>query len=518
MKGLRLFVFALGITLIVIGCIKPPQAPEFDTTFKLPLIDKHYYIYDLEDSTDFIVENDSIFYIQNGNISSYQVDSLMSINAHPSLFDWFNVRSNVENTDYLPLSLVVETIEDVSISYGMVKEWTILVEVRNPHPDLESLTLDFDEIYTPEGEPLQIVVTDFTDTTATSLDGDLDHYEFFTIGTPSNPTLLDSLRFTVTPEIDSDIVEQVCQTKVFFVDPLFLQGMYGTVYNRRMNIESEIEDMHIEYPDNLDSTLIITNARMIFDIDNYLGFKVGIRGKMTAYNDMGETRTIYVDELDNLTFEPATIHGEPVSTTQVLSDSVAYLLNIFPSHIEFTDAYFAVGLTQEERGFVYAEDYAHGTFQGRVPFLFQLEEGIIRNDTTYVTELSDEVRDRIREFATSATIDLIVENTTPTAAHAYLYFSTIEHPDTLFHEPDSVFSQWNLLMPREGEDTYTPATSTKTFTFNLSEEDVRFFTNEKYYLGIEFLFDSTEGETIYVKPEDFLRLDGDLNIVLHFGD
>ncbi len=517
MKVLRLTVFAAAITLIVLGCMQLPKEPEFDTTFKLPLINKHYYIHDLEDSTDFIVENDSIFYMQSGNISSYLVDSLLSIWAHSQLNQWAPVTTGVENVGYLALSQA-GIDDDITISYALVKSWTMLIEVRNPHQNLESLQILFDDIYSPNGDQLQLAITELNDTTFVSLDGDEANGRFYRIGTMDNDTLIDSLKFTIVPEIVVPENEEVCEVRVFFQDRLFFQEMHGNIYNKRMFIENEIENIGIDYPDNLDSTLTISQARMHFNINNTLGYKVGIRGKMTGYNDSGEFRSIYIDENDNLIFDPSLTPGEAAFSTQTLTDSVAYLLNIFPTRIEFTDAYFIVGQSASEYGFAAAGDHAYGDFQGRVPFLFMLEEGLIRNDSTYVTELSDEVRDRIREFAKTASISLTVENTTPTAAHAYLYFSTIEHPDTLFHEPDSTFGAWNLLIPREGEDTYTPANTTKDFTFSLSEDDVRFFTNEKYYLGIEFLFDSTEGETIYIAPDDFLRLNGDLDIVLHFGD
>ncbi len=516
MKVLRLTALALAITLIVIGCMQLPETPKFDTTFKLPLINKYYYIHELEDSTDFIVENDSIFYMQNGNISSYAVDSLISIQAAPEIEQWIPVTSNTENAGYLSLNDTGFGSGDVTVSYGLIKTWTMLIEVRDPHPDLASLRIRFDEIFTPEGDTLQIDITEFNDTTRVSLDGVNNRY--FRIGSPEDETLRDSLRFTVEPQIEIAGSQQVCDIQVFFTEDIYFQQMHGSIYNKRMYIEDEIESIDIDYPENLDSTLTITQARMHFNITNRLGFRVSIRGKMTAYNDLGESRSIYIDSTDNLVFDAATTPGVPATSTQTLTDSISYLLNIFPTRIEFTNSYFVVGQDETEYGFASVGDHANGDFQGRVPFLFTLDEGLIRNDSTYVTELSDEVRDRIREFAQSASIRLSVKNTTPTAAHAYLYFSTIEHPDTLFHEPDSTFSAWNLLLPREGEDTYTPANSTKDFTFNLSEEDLRFFTNEKYYLGIEFLFDSTEGETIYIKPEDFLRLDGDLNIVLHFGD
>ncbi len=522
MKTFRFIFYISVVTAIIVGCMKPPNVPVFDTTFKLPLIDKNYYIYELEDSTEFIIEHyengDSIFYIQDGNINSSGVDSLMFIKSHQELYNWIPLYSNTQNNGSLGLDESDFSDERITVSYGKVKSWALHFEVRDPDPQLTSIFIVFHSVFDPDGNPLQVEITDFSDTTFVSLDANEAADKYYTIGAEDSDVLLDSLQFSVTPQIDIQNTEKVCEMRVSYENSICFTELKGNVFNRNLPIESDIEDFELNYPENADSTFVISEARMFFTITNELGFKVGFCGKLTGFNDQGESRAICIDQEDNLIFDEAISPEEPVTSTQVLSDSLDYLLNIFPSRIELTGAYFVVGQTEYETGFISTGQKASGNYKGKVPFLFAINEGLIRNDSTFVTELSDEVRGQIRDYAHSAKIKLKVVNTMPAAAHAYLHFSTINNPDTLYHYPDSVYSKWNLLIPREEENTYTPPNTTEEFVFDLSEEDIHFFTQKKYYLGIELLMESTDGETIYIAPEDFLGIDGDLDIVLHFGD
>ncbi|MCD4828132.1 MAG: hypothetical protein K8R90_01715 [Candidatus Cloacimonetes bacterium] len=492
--------------LAVAGCIKSPQAPSWETELNLPLLNKIYYAWELEDSTDFIIENDSLFFLQHGNVNSADLGEQMGINARPNNFVWLPLPPETTFAGALGIDETGVGSDDLAVSYALIEEWTLEFAFQNVDPALQTVSVTFDDIYTPAGQPLSVNISSFDVTTQVSLDAYSG--EYYSIGLPGNTTLYDSLSFTVQTQSDAGAPSPVAEMKILFQNSISLNLMEGMAFHKILPIEDHTIELSLDYPVGADSAIIISEdgARMDVEICNHLGFPVELRGRFTAYNDDGESRTIFFDETDHMVFDAATTMYEPVNSMQTMRDSVGWLLNILPSRIELTDAWFIVGLDTQETGFAYSGSDARGTLTGRLPFLFRLTGHPMRLPEPEVSDISSTNREQIEKYARGGHVIFLVENMYPAASEVDIYLSTSADEDSLYDHP-------MLHFPRDGEANYVPAMDSDSLKYELTQEDILFFTNPTIYLGMKFTFDQTQGD-IYIAPQDYMGLIGRTRIIL----
>ena len=97
----------------------------------LPMMNKDYFISDLIDSTNFIENNDSIFFTYSTDLKSYHIDTQMNINAKST--DEITIISNTDTTATMSLSETGIWDDDIKITYGIVDSWTLQIDPQAFH-------------------------------------------------------------------------------------------------------------------------------------------------------------------------------------------------------------------------------------------------------------------------------------------------------------------------------------------------------------------------------------------------
>ncbi|MCD4650186.1 MAG: hypothetical protein K8S56_00135 [Candidatus Cloacimonetes bacterium] len=505
---MKYFVLLL-IPFVLVGCIKKFSTPEWDTELHLPLMNKAYYMYELEDSTDFIIENDTLYALTDGDIKGYAIDDTMNINSLNSPV--VPIISNITGRGALDINEEGQNDSFLGVSYGAINRWILNFEIQNPDQNLDGVTITFENLYNPLFQPVEFTITDFSQIFVA--DFSATESIFYSIGDSLSQTILDSLVFHVQPITGVSGQQYLGDIQVWFEDHIFFKNMNGVIYNKRLDVEERVENITIDYPHNVENTFQFDEAEMILGIWNKLGFRVHLFGKLSAINTgSGETRAIQLDVTDNLVFDAATVKYDSTYSEQVIKDSIAWLLNIFPDEMRIEDAYFVVGLDQSEYGFAYMGADAKGTYTGKLPMRFYIEENYVTPDTIIVQNITSQNSEDIEKHALEGTFTMRMTNGFDIGASIEVYFAASEDTLTVFNEPV-------LVLPRTDESTYVAANSQMEVAFLLNQSEiVQTFANEKVCIGLKIFFDGSDDEIVVAEPQDSLLVIGDVKLKIHIEE
>ncbi|PID29822.1 MAG: hypothetical protein CSB55_01160 [Candidatus Cloacimonadota bacterium] len=534
MKNSYKLILICFLLFLFVGCIKKLETPEWDVNLEIPLINKNYYVYDLQDSVN-IVSEDGIMYYQNtGDITSLEVSSdILTISENSEKMNL--ISTDIVKRGGLPLDNENEENE-IELRYAVTSEWYLHFAFNNlEHPEyIESISFTFENVFeTSDSEPFTKV---FNGNFGTETIEDLSNF-IIKDDTLGPQEVLDSLRFTVEIKAndgasldDFDLTLSYEKMKFSYVE--------GKVFNKRLDIEDNSTEIDIEYPVGIENTLNQHGAKLIFDIDNPIGFDCTFYGKISAYNmTSGITNYAIIDETDKVILEHAE-NGEVKSTTVILQgEKIDALLNTYPEKVTLDESYLIIGNKNEQgevvTGYIREGVKVSGTHKSKVPFEMilinnsELEDDTQVADSNYIQpseiqeiDISSDNQEIIEERANHAEFILNLENSVPGGAIAHLYFADNE---------EDVFENPVLKIPREDEDTsFEPALSdnqtgetspvVSEIRLKLSHEDLMIFLTDKLYLGTRFVFKDSGGEPVKIKSEDYIGVTGYIELSAHISE
>ena len=500
------------ILTILCGCVKEFEAPEWDVNFELPLLNKTYYMHEIEDSTDFIIRNDSLFVKYEGDLKSESIDDSIHIKAN-----------NINSYPYVPITPdttlegSLNILEDSSesylrVSYGLISKWVLDVDIQHNSGNLESIVLQFPDVKDQDGNVLEKTYTP-QDFGLSEIDlSYVSPNEYYVMGDINSTEILDSLSVIMTSTYSTPATGDLI--RLSFDEDIYFDEMKGIMYNKVFEIDDYAKDNDINYPDNIENTVRVSpdGAKLFIYTQNKLGFEVKFRGKLTAINtETGKTRFIRITDADSVIFESAIDFDQPSESIVSITDSVGYLANIFPDRFELTEAFYVVGGEDGTTGFARAGSGVSGSFTGEAPFIFTILENTITPDTTYSQEISKDNRDDIEEYVRNGGVSIILDNTFPVSAGVSLFFSNINDTTEIFHNP-------LLKIPGPGETTLISKNSEDSlFIFLDNSEIMETFLNDEIFIGLRLHMKSTDGEVI-VEPEDNINVKVHLDAKLHIKE
>ncbi len=501
----RFFIFLLVITSIIISCQMPEKfsGVHYGLPLALPLMNNDYFIKDLVDSTNFIENNDSIFFTYSTNLKSYHIDTQMNINEKST--EEIPIISNIDTVATMSLSETGIWDDDIKITYGIVDSWTLQIDPEAFHVNddipLQKLTLTFDDVYLPNGvDNLSLDITDFSHINQYNLDG-------YIIGNPTNTTYIDTLVFHVSTETDlpESVVVPVGQFRMFFTGHIYFDELNGTLFNKVLDGDDQETNIDIDYPENIANAIDLTDAKLKIGIWNTMGFDVTLFGKLTAYNDTtGDSISIVFNDDDHITFAAATTKYDSVYTEVTIEDSVAALINIMPNRMKMTNIKFYVGRYSYDIGYAYKGAGAHGSSTALVPFNFMFYNEPIKPDTLIEIDISGDNQDLIDKQISSAALKLNLKNHIPVGGTVNIYFSP--NPDSVFTNPTLSFLEKDVNPEINNQDGQSEV------NFDLSKNDLNSFLHSKIYCGLIFNFHNSNGEVI-IRPQNYLNVKGRIEIL-----
>jgi hypothetical protein len=469
----------------------------------LPMMNKDYFISDLIDSTNFIENNDSIFFTYSTDLKSYHIDTQMNINAKST--DEITIISNTDTTATMSLSETGIWDDDIKITYGIVDSWTLQIDPQAFHVNdsvpLQKLSLIFDDVYTPNGENnLRLDITDFDNINQFNLDG-------YIIGNPTNTAYIDTLTFHISTQtsLPENVVAPVGQFRMFFNGHIYFDELNGTLFNKVLDGEDQETNIDIDYPENIANAIDLSDAKLKIGLWNTMGFDVTLFGKLTGYNDTtGDSLSIIFNDDDHITFDAATTKYDSVYTEVTIEDSVPALINIMPNRIKMTNVKFYVGRYSYDIGYAYKGAGAHGNSTAIVPFNFIFHNSPIKPDTLIEIDISGDNQDLIDKQISSAALKLNLDNHIPVGGKVSIYFSPKK--DSVFSNPTLSFIEKSInpeINNHAGESE---------INFDLPKSDLNKFLFSKIYCGLIFNFQESNSG-IVIHPQNFINVKGRIEVL-----
>jgi hypothetical protein len=533
MKRICCLIFIIFAALLVTGCIEKLETPEWDVNLQVPVINKSYPVYDLEDSVNIVIDDSVMYYKNTGEIRSFEVGSdLLTIGSNTVDMQLATIDANESGAISMSDG---SASEEMAVRDGITSEWFLRFKIDGltNSQDLEYVKITFQNVFeSADAEPYyQMIDSNFSTEVVADLGGYLIKDDNL-----AEQEVLDSLRFTVEVAAVDGVVPEEFELRISYNEIKF-SYLEGKVFNKQLDVNDDITNITVEYPYGIENTINAHGAKLMFEVDNPIGFDCTFYGKITAKSETnGITNTTTIDETDEVIIQHAS-NGNVEHTTVILQGpEIDDLLNTFPEEVRLEDAHFIIGRRNSQGetviGYINSGVSMLGYYESKVPFELILMNNNIGDstavaDSNYVQprelqeiEISSENQTIIEDRAKNANMVLRIENSVPAGATAHLYFSDNE---------DDVFDSPLLKFPRDGENTTFDAASedmtsgeitptTSEVRINLSNEDLQTFLNDKLYLGLRFVFMDSDGEAVVVKPEDYIKVIGRIELLAHISE
>ncbi len=493
-------VLLVFMALLGACTIKNPALPQWDVTLNIPLINQKYYMRDLVDSLNIMVDVNDVMYLHSEGEISTPAFGDVSFSAFvdtPAI----PVFSGLSASDSMPLT---DTENNYSISYGELSSGIMQVSFDNINPATQSIRITFVELLRADYTPFVIEYDHVQGWTNHDLTGCL-------IGAYDANILVEEINFRIESTSSLPDNSYLGDIQVIVDAPLQFSVFQGFLPNFVLNMQDNAVQIDISYPQGMENAIQLLEATLYIQIQNRIGFECEFEGNLYAINNTtGQHRTLPIldENGDNYIIEPA-VGDQPHLSEINLSNNIESLLSIMPEHMEIRDAFFTIRSANQNIGTVRNTDYIDGLYTINAPFNFILYSSrIIVNDEVEIL-ISEENQERIRTNALFARLDIEFVNNLPFGALAELYMGAT--PDIDVDDPATyAFSKSLGFLSAELSN------GAQLTSLELSKDELNVFTNPIVYLRWAFTFDDTITPiVITASPLDYIQLRSMMNAQLH---
>ena len=498
-----LFVILLPVVVMLqTHCTLPDkfQGVSWNALFNIPLINRFYNIFDLEEDDHFVVVGDEIYLIYFDELESDAAAS--EIKMDPKTTELTPI-SAFDSGTIVPL-YIDETgmdLEDIDLISGVLAEGIIRIELVHPRPELEELEIMFYDFSDPDGEPLQVTITDFN-TPIYSYD-----VAGYTVGQIDNEEVLDYLEFFVQTTSQGFFYDLV-YLRIFFDEPIYFDFFRGFLENKKIRLNDRILDNDIDFPYNISNALQFEEGSLDLTFTNELGFDAQFVGTLLGINEKDDKSFfLEINESDEVIFRRATAPGMPVTTTVTLiKPEVTAFINIFPEILRIENSKLLLGNIDQTSGFAFASDRNRGSFTLQAPSVFTVSNETVVPDSVYSIEITPRNREYLEKYPEMISLDVTLENTIPVGLSIDIYFS--EAADTLFiFNPET----YNDVHTIKFAGNYVSAALEEGIPmknevhFLLEHPEIALFLNETVYFAVKITFDESD-DYVTVLPHHYLQI------------
>ena len=527
---MKKFLLLSMVAFVLVGCtIKNPSGTHWDIDLNLPLMDEIYPMSDLIDDEFIFMDSDSTLYAKSvGDINTTPIEELVV-----ELDASFPIPHLYSNLTEYPGAVPFESIlpdYKIEVVFGKIKSGYLYIDyvdiVQEEHKAVVELV--FDEIVNEEGLKFSPMV-DLTEAGTFSEEFDLSGYFIKTTGDITDEDVaVNELKFTVSL---TDIGSSPAGTdfgsmEVILANQFNFESFYGSIDGFSMDVEKNIADLDIEYPENTNDVIAIEDVKVILDLVSDIGFGSRFDGFITAHNDDGDSVRVEIrdDEGNFFSIPSAPVgfdeYGYPMtiaSPSQFISDGVVdSLFTIMPTSLTIHSSKIYIDNPTTGYGFIPLIHDLHGEYTGIIPFTFSILNPTIPliNSENSVSHVSQENQDIINKHVQEAEIELHVDNNLPLSAWLSIYI----HNEPLGSTADSLDL---AVLKIEGDDLddngepdgFYVEKFAQDKVFNIHVADFSVFENDSVYIKFKLLAEGTdEPVTLTATHNDFIRLNGALKL------
>jgi hypothetical protein len=490
--------------LLFSGCqIKEFIMPTWDVQLNVPLMNDTFYVSDLIDSVNFFPAPDNNIVFQTSGEIESDTASEMTWTSNTTVQ---SIQLPSQGTVNGSISMG-NSQSGLQIAYAMIEQGLIQYSFSGMQSSVNTVLVTFGDIRNSDNNPLTIYYTGRNNRLVKDLAG-------YHIGQAGSDSLITDLSFSI--QVDSGLPDgsPAGTLEIQFPTTLRFSTIRGRFSDLRMNIRQNMSQIDIDYPGNIDQAVNVTDTRINIRITNPSSFPFWLMGEYFAVNEnTGATRVVDTFDSEGNPYEINPAAGSNPGITEIqFADSVDYLLEIMPTHIELRNAYFRISNISGMIGEISSSDIITGEYTATAPFRFILfNEPVTPRDPVVINITSDNI-DLIRRNVMTAGMSLAILNQLEVGAEVTMYFGNTEELD-----PDIpatwVFSKTSHLQAG-GQGAQE-----QLIDFNLTDHEVQFFTEPVVYMQMVFRFDATDGPvTITASQNDFIRIRSMVSVSAYVED
>ncbi len=485
----RYIIVMLAFLVLLGACeIKKPTLPNWDVLLSVPLINEKFYVSDLVDTVNIVVnENQILTLTGSGEVSTYAFGNL-NYDPDTNLADQ-NIPSGMNQVlDPIPFA---DTSGHLSIAYAAINSGIFRYRFTGVHPSAE-ITLTFQNLFDSNNNP--VVVTNPTSSGWVNLDLQNMH-----IGHPTDNTVIPGLLLHVNATSTQAPGTPIATFSFQALDPLQFSSFKGYMNGLSIQLKDSTSSITIDYPHNVDESITLREASLKLDIENEVGFGAVFHGSLFAHNEAGETISVPIvdNNGDNFHIDPANAAGS-VTTSIEINEGIEPILQMMPDSLQIINGYFTFN-SGSTIGEVNSSDRINLDYMVDAPFHFDLHEHEIVVDSIFVLDISEENRNRILNNALAADLTIELLNMLPMGASAKVYFAGNDSIDV--HDPSTYsFSKNASVLAATNPNPW------QAISLSLTKEELDVFAQPNVYYTWSFSFQELDDVTIYARTSDYIHI------------
>lgn len=503
----RSILFLLVVLLVLVtGCdVKKPVFPEWDLSLRVPLMNRSFFVSDLVDSVNIVLGDDDILVLRGTGFAYTQEDTKVR----------FTPQVDASNVPLLsgvntPLSFPIADAQDrVELWYGVISTGAVKVRFNNMSPQTQQVKLTFNDIHLPNGSVYEIEYNSSSSGWEShSLDG-------CSIGHADLSAVFDQLHLNVTVSSSLPNGTPVGSVDLQLNERINFSEMHGRLSDFDIPAMENAGSIDIAYPENLENTVRLMEAKLKLLIENEVGFICEIQGAIKAERtDTGQQVIVPLlkDDGSAMIIQAADANG-PGTAEFIMENGIGQMMQIMPNKISLINMKYV--LRQDLMsgiGSIRSTERVLCNYQVDVPFTMILFDSFLKLKKPIELNIDENNQRLFRDNIGAADLQFMVLNNLPLGCEMQMIFSTqseVDHEDPSTYLMKKVVTlhshQWVEANPNapninsEGE---------QFINFDLNEEEMDIFANPTLYLNLVFTMEDTNNQPVSIKgtPADYIRV------------
>lgn len=513
----RAVLFLLIILLFVVSCeVKKPVFPEWDINLRVPLMSRSFFVSDLVDSVNIVLGDDDVLVLRGTGMAYTQQD----VQVH------YTPQINVANIPLIsgmdqPLSMPISDAHNrVELWYGIISSGAVKARFSNVSPQLQQATLTFHDIRRPDGSVFEIAFDGSSEWVSHSLVG-------CSIGDEDLSAEFTQMNVTLTVQSGLPNGSNVGTLDLLFNERFHLAELYGLLHNFDIPVLENAGTIEITYPENVENTIRLMEAKLKLTIQNEVGFACEIQGTIKAERtETGQEVIVPLvdDNGNNLTIGPSDANG-PGEGVFIIEEGIGEMMQIMPNKISLLNMKYIVrNDLMDGIGSLRHTDRVLANYQVDVPFTMIIFDSFLKLKEPIELTVDKDNRRLFDNHVDYADLQFLVLNKLPLGCDLQMIFSTqpeVDHtdPSTYLMKKEVTLHSFHWVENNPNHPSVN-SNGEQLLSLSLSREEVSIFSNPKLYLNLVFTMESTGGQPITIKgsPADYVRVKSMIRAVLHVSE